>query len=229
MRILLAEADAALGVFLVRSLTHDGHNVSLVQTQDQALAEALNQDFDLLLLDLELSQADSFSLLRSLREIGNGMRVFVLASGAAETETRIDCLEAGADDCMAKPFAVRELTARCRALLRRRDHTSSVLRCGDLELNRLEHSVQREKQAVTLTKKEFALLECLMLSRGRCVSRASLLERVWNAGADGNANVVDVYINYLRRKLDTTRNGSLIQTVRGQGYYIGEAGAGLIQ
>ncbi len=201
----------------------------MVQTGAEILMEAQRQEFDLLLMDLELSRTSGTDVLEGVRQMANGMRIFVLAARAAEAETRIDCLEAGADDCMAKPFAVRELKARCRALLRRREHTSAVLRCGALELNRMEHSVQRENQTVALTNKEFALLECLMLSRGRCVSRASLLERVWNTGTDGNANVVDVYINYLRRKLDTAPGGSLIQTVRGQGYCIGEAVAATIQ
>jgi DNA-binding response OmpR family regulator len=227
MRILLAEPDRALAAFLIKNLHNDGHEVCLVESSEQVLVEAQRQDFDLLLMDLELSRNDSLDVLRGLGEMGSGMRVFVLA--AADAETRIHCLEAGADDCMAKPFAMRELKARCRALQRRREHSSSVLRCGGLQLNRMEHSVRRANESVTLTKKEFALLECLMLSRGRCVSRASLLERVWNAGADGNANVVDVYINYLRRKLDREPGGSLIQTIRGQGYCIGEAVASTIQ
>jgi DNA-binding response OmpR family regulator len=229
MRILLAEADQALGAFLCRNLQADGHDVCLIHSGAEILTEAFRQEFDLLLMDLELSRVNDSDVLEAIRKIGNGMRVIVLASRAAEAETRIHCLEAGADDCMVKPFALRELKARCRALLRRREHTSAVLRCGGLELNRMEHSVQRENQPVALTNKEFALLECLMLSRGRCVSRASLLERVWNAGSDGNANVVDVYINYLRRKLDTAPGGSLIQTVRGQGYCMGEVVAGAIQ
>jgi len=116
-----------------------------------------------------------------------------------------------------KPFAMRELKARCRALVRRQDG-GAVLRCGGLELNRLQQSLERGDESITLSRREFGLLEYLMLNRGRCVSRATLLERVWSSSEAGNTNVVDVYINYLRRKLGSS--GSLIETVRGQGYRI---------
>jgi DNA-binding response OmpR family regulator len=145
------------------------------------------------------------------------MRVLVLSAKADDLETRIACLEGGADDCMMKPFAMRELKARCRALVRRQDG-GAVLRCGGLELNRLQQSLESSQEPIALSRREFGLLEYLMLNRGRCVSRAMLLERVWSTSDAGNTNVVDVYINYLRRKLGP--NASLIETVRGQGYRI---------
>ena len=153
-------------------------------------------------------------------QLGNGMRVLVLTAQAADLETRIACLEGGADDCMMKPFAMRELKARCRALVRRQDG-GAVLRCGGLELNRLQQSLECGEESIALSRREFGLLEYLMLNRGRCVSRATLLERVWSASDAGNTNVVDVYINYLRRKLGPS--ASLIETVRGQGYRIGRS------
>jgi DNA-binding response OmpR family regulator len=145
------------------------------------------------------------------------MRVLVLAARAVDLEFRIECLQAGADDCVAKPFAMREMKLRCQALGRRHDG-NAVLRCGSLELNRLEQSLACDRGQISLSRREFAVLEFLMMHRGSCVSRATLLENVWSAAEGGNTNVVDVYINYLRRKLGP--NGSLIETVRGQGYRI---------
>jgi DNA-binding response OmpR family regulator len=136
-------------------------------------------------------------------------------------ETRVLCLDLGADDCMLKPFSLQELRARCRALSRRRRESGLVLRYADLEINRVERSVKRAGQPVQLTNKEFALLECLLMARGRSVSRVNLLERVWEMNPTAGANVVDVYVNYLRRKLNDTAENPLIRTVRGQGYSIG--------
>jgi DNA-binding response OmpR family regulator len=145
------------------------------------------------------------------------MRVLVLSAKGDDLDTRIACLESGADDCLMKPFAMRELKARCRALVRRQDG-EAVLRCGRLELNRLQQSLECGQESIALSRREFGLLEFLMLNRGRCVSRAMLLERVWSSNEPANTNVVDVYINYLRRKLGPS--ASLIETVRGQGYRI---------
>jgi DNA-binding response OmpR family regulator len=131
----------------------------------------------------------------------------------------------GADDCLLKPFSFIELTARCRALLRRRQQFADpVLRCDDLELHRVEHKVTRAGLTIGLTAKEFALLECLLLHRGECVSRSQLLQEVWQMRAESGTNIVDVYINYLRRKVDARgvrdARGRLIQTVRGMGYRV---------
>jgi len=146
----------------------------------------------------------------------------LVLTGRQEMETRIRCLDLGADDCMLKPFSLQELRARCRALLRRRREVRLTLRCGDLELNRMERVASRNHEIIPLTNKEFALLEYLLLHRGRCVTRTTLLEEVWKCDAGVGTNVVDVYINYLRRKLGDQTQGSLIQTVRGQGYCIAD-------
>jgi len=138
-----------------------------------------------------------------------------------EVETRVKCLDLGADDCMLKPFSLSELRARCRALLRRRRDTNLVLRQDDLEVNRIERTVRRDGVTISLTNKEFALLEYLLLNRGCAVSRSTLLERVWNMQASSSTNVVDVYVNYLRRKLADYSEQPLIRTVRGEGYAIG--------
>jgi len=144
-----------------------------------------------------------------------------ILTGRKEVETRVRCLDLGADDYLLKPFSISELRARCRAILRRRRDTNLVLRQDNLELNRVERTVNRDGVSVSLTNKEFALLEYLLLNRGRAVSRSTLLERVWNINATSSTNVVDVYVNYLRRKLTDYGEYPLIQTVRGEGYAIG--------
>jgi DNA-binding response OmpR family regulator len=142
-------------------------------------------------------------------------------------EERVKCLNLGADDCLLKPFSFHELTARCRALLRRREQFADpVLRHGDLELNRMERKVIRNGQQVELTVKEFSLLEFLLMRRGRCCNRSELLREVWQMSPDAGTNVVDVYVNYLRRKLgavsvDGDIGNSVIETVRGEGYRMG--------
>lgn len=221
MRILIAEQETALGLFVGKALEKDEHTINVVADGSAAVIAIASADYDLLLLGLDLPNRSGIEVLEVARRLGNGMRVMVLTSHAAELETRVACLEAGADDCMAKPFAMVELKARCRALLRRQDGAAVVLRCGELELNRLQQSVERDQEPIALSRREFALLEYLMLHRGHCVSRATLLERVWNASDAANTNVVDVYVNYLRRKLGPSQ--TLIETVRGQGYRIASA------
>ena len=222
MRILIAEHEAALGMFVARALEKDEHVVSVAEDADGAALAIARADYDLLLLNLDLPGSQGagggLQVLEIARQRGNGMRVLVLTGQFAELETRVACLEAGADDCMAKPFAMMELKARCRALLRRQDGAAVVLRCGPLELNRLHQSVERDQEPVSLSRREFALLEYLMLQRGHCVSRATLLQQVWSTSDAANTNVVDVYVNYLRRKLGPSQ--TLIETVRGQGYRI---------
>ena len=137
-----------------------------------------------------------------------------------EVDTRVRCLDRGADDLMIKPFSLHELRARCRALLRRKREARLLLRAGDLELDRLDHTARRAGQSILLTNKEFALLEHLMLNRGQCVSRVELLDSVWNLEPAQTTNIVDVYVNYLRRKLKDPPPGQLIRTVRGQGYMV---------
>ena len=219
MRLLVAEDDKALGMFLTRGLESEGHRVR-VTTDGATAVEAFRQDLpDLTILDLNLPVKDGEQALEEMRRIDADLPVLVLTARQG-VDTRVRCLDRGADDLMTKPFSLHELRARCRALLRRRREAKLLLRAGDLELDRMEHSARRAGQRIVLTNKEFALLERLMLNRGQCVSRVELLESVWNMEPAQTTNIVDVYVNYLRRKLSDPPPGRLIRTVRGQGYMV---------
>jgi len=220
MRFLVADDDPALGMFLTRGLEADGHIVSLANNGQAAVEVFLAETPDLTILDLNLPYKDGTEVLRFVRSLTQDIPILILTA-RNEVETRVKCLDLGADDCMLKPFSLSELRARCRALLRRRRDTNLVLRQDDLEVNRIERTVRRDGVTISLTNKEFALLEYLLLNRGCAVSRSTLLERVWNMQASSSTNVVDVYVNYLRRKLADYSEQPLIRTVRGEGYAIG--------
>lgn len=219
MRLLIAEDDKALALFLSRGLEADGHRVRLAYDGGAAV-EAFRQEMpDLTILDLNMPVKDGEQVLEEVRSINAESPVLVL-TGRQEVDTRVRCLDRGADDLMTKPFSLHELRARCRALLRRKRETRLQLRAGDLELDRLDHSAKRGDRRIDLTNKEFALLEHLLLNRGLCVSRVQLLDSVWNMEPTQTTNIVDVYINYLRRKLVDPPPGRLIRTVRGKGYMV---------
>ena len=226
MRVLVVEDDASLGLFLQKGIRLDGHDVVCVGDGEAALEHASAERPDLMVLDLGLPKRDGVDVLRSMQGLYPGMAVIVL-TGRAQIEERIECLNLGADDLLMKPFSLHELTARCRALLRRREqYADPLLRAGDVVLNRMERKVSRAGRAIELTTKEFALLEYLLQRRGRCCSRSELLREVWQMSPDAGTNVVDVYVNYLRKKLATTGApasdmGAVIETVRGEGYQIG--------
>ena len=219
MRLLIAEDDKALGLFLSRGLEADGHRVRLAQDGGAALAAFREETPDLTILDLNMPVKDGEQVLEEMRSLDADRPVLVLTA-RQEVDTRVRCLDRGADDLMTKPFSLHELRARCRALLRRKRETRLQLRAGDLELDRLEHMARRGGREIELTNKEFALLEHLMLNRGACVSRVELLDSVWNMEPAQTTNIVDVYVNYLRRKLDDPVPGHLIRTVRGKGYMV---------
>ena len=163
---------------------------------------------DLIVLDLSLPRKDGTEVLAEMRGRFDETAVLVL-TGRSQVEERVRCLNLGADDCLLKPFSFHELTARCRALLRRREQFADpVLRHGDVELNRMERRVMQNGRSVELTVKEFALLEFLLMRRGQCCSRSELLREVWQMSPDAGTNVVDVYVNYLRRKLGAVGDGS---------------------
>jgi DNA-binding response OmpR family regulator len=231
MRILIVEDDAALGTFLDRGLRLEGHEAQLTGDGHAALRLATERQFDLIVLDLSLPQKDGVEVLDELRQKAVDASILVL-TGRNAVEDRVRCLDLGADDFLLKPFSFSELTARCRALMRRRERFADpTLRQGDLELHRMERRVVRNGRTVELTVKEFCLLEYLMLARGRTCSRSELLKQVWQMSPDAGTNVVDVYVNYLRKKLcagqptaipgGEIESDRLIETVRGEGYCIG--------
>jgi DNA-binding response OmpR family regulator len=228
MRVLIVEDDASLGLFLQKGLKLEGHDVTWVGDGEAGLQQAKELQPDLIVLDLSLPRKDGTEVLAEMRGRFDGTAVLVL-TGRSQVEERVKCLNLGADDCLLKPFSFHELTARCRALLRRREQFADpVLRHGDVELNRMDRRVTRNGRAVELTVKEFSLLEFLLLRRGRCCSRSELLREVWQMSPDAGTNVVDVYINYLRKKLgaassDRDESYSVIETVRGEGYQMGGA------
>ena len=227
MRVLVVEDDRALGAFLRQGLELEGHQVDWVEDGEAALAYVANSSPELMVLDLSLPRRDGMEVLEELRARQHDSSVLVL-TGRNDLQARVHCLDLGADDCLLKPFSYFELTARTRALLRRRQQFADpVLREGDLELHRIEHKVMRAGRTVPLTAKEFQLLEYLLLHHGECVSRSQLLAEVWQMHAETSTNIVDVYVNYLRRKIDAnadSSHGELIETVRGMGYRLGDLG-----
>ncbi len=218
MKILIAEDDEALARFVRQGLEGEQYKVDVVADGEQARAAANEFEYDVVVLDLNLPKLDGVSVLRQLRLKKPTIPVLVLTQ-RTRVEDRVQCLDTGADDYLAKPFSFSELSARIRALLRRSHLPSeSVLAVGDLKLDRVEHRVERAGRRIELTTKEFALLEYLMRNVTRQVTRSMIIEHVWNLTFDTTTNVVDVYINYLRRKVDDGHPVKLIHTVRGVGY-----------
>lgn len=218
MRLLIAEDDFALASFVKKGLDAEHYAVDTIGDGEQARAMAAELDYDLVILDLNLPRLDGVAVLRHLRTRKPSVPVLVL-SGRTRVEDRVQCLDLGADDYLAKPFSFSELSARIRALLRR-SHlpVESVLTVDDLKLDRVERRVERGGRRIELTSKEFALLEYLMRNAGRRITRAMIIEHVWNLSFDSCTNVVDVYINYLRNKVDEGFPRKLIHTIRGVGY-----------
>jgi DNA-binding response OmpR family regulator len=219
MRILVAERDAALGTFLEREFREEHHSVDLTADVGELTRLAEQHDYQAAIVDLNVEDSRGVAILRQVRS-NEQLPILVLAS-RTKPEARAQMLDLGADDLLLKPFAFSELAARVRALARRgAHHVETVLRVDDLELSRVERRVIRAGRAIELTPKEFALLEFLMLNTSQPVSRPQIIKRVWNLSFDTLTNVVDVYINYLRRKVDTPSDRKLIHTVRGAGYQL---------
>ena len=224
MRILVAEDDAPLADFLNQRLQQEHFSVQVVSSKPEAQRLAIDQPYDLVLLDLDLQGQDGLDVLRGIRSRKPDLPVLIV-TGKNIVEDRVRGLDAGADDYIAKPFAFAELAARIRAVLRRGNRSArAVLQVDDLELDRVTHLVHRHGQSIHLSPKEFALLEFLMRQAGRPVPRSAIVEQVWKLNFDTMTNVVDVYINYLRRKVDSGYERPLIRTIRGIGYQIGGNG-----
>jgi DNA-binding response OmpR family regulator len=197
MRILIAEDDEALARFVHQGLEGEHYTVDVFADGEQARTAAAENDYDVVILDLNLPRLDGVSVLRHLRLKKPSLPVLVLTQ-RTRVEDRVQCLDLGADDYLGKPFSFSELSARIRALVRRSHLPSeSVLTVADLKLDRVEHRVERAGRRIELTTKEFALLEYLMRNAGRKVTRSMIIEHVWNLTFDTTTNVVDVYINYM--------------------------------
>lgn len=221
MRLLLAEPDRSLAESLQLRFQQEHFAVRVISDGGQLAAFAESVFFDLALVDTALSSLTSSDALGCVRARWEDLPVILLA-GQASSEERAFALNAGADDIVVKPFAPVELLARVRAVLRRQNRPArDVFVFEDLELNRISHEVRRGGRAIELSPKEYALLEYLLRSPGTPVPRASIVEDVWRMHGDALTNVVDVYINYLRRKIDAGAGRPLIRTIRGVGYQIG--------
>jgi DNA-binding response OmpR family regulator len=218
VRILVVEDDRKVGGFLQKGLREEQYAVDLARDGEEASDLASATDYDVIILDVLLPKKDGFAVCRELREAGVGTPVLMLTALDA-VEDKVAGLTGGADDYLTKPFSFEELLARLQALLRRgREPLPPVLRAGDLRLDPSRRRVERGGQTIALTGKEYALLEYLMRNAGRVVSESMILEHVWDMNYEGTSNVVNVYVNYLRRKIDDPFPVKLIQTVRGQGY-----------
>jgi two-component system OmpR family response regulator len=223
MRVLVIEDDTSTADYIAKGLAEIGHVVEVARTGRDGLFLALNETFDAIIADRMLPGPDGLSILRALR--ASGLRTPVLiVTAMAEVEARVDGLDAGADDYLAKPFAFSELRARLDAMTRRAGETSegepAVLRVADLEFNLLRRTVRRGAQKIDLLPTELRLLEFMMRHPGQVLTRTMLLERVWDFNFDPTTNVVDVHVSRLRRKLDA-HGPPLIRTLRGAGYMFG--------
>lgn len=218
MRVLVVEDDVKMAGLLRRGLTEEGLSVDVAQSGDDALWMAAATEYDAIVLDVMLPGINGFTVCRRLRESGTWTPVLMLTARDA-VEDRIAGLDAGADDYLAKPFSFAELLARLRALARRAPvERPTVLEVGDLRLDPATREVWRGKAEVALSSKEFALLETFMRRPGEVLSRYQLLEHCWDYAYENRSNVVDVYVRYLREKVDRPFGRTSIETVRGAGY-----------
>jgi len=218
MRILVAENDPALGTFLQKGFDAESYAVDLVADSSAAKALSEQRVYDAAILDTNLPEESGLDVLRHLRTTREQLPILVLTN-RIRPEDRVEAFDMGADDLLLKPFSFSELSARIRALVRRGGRRADTpLRIDDLVVNLVEHTVTRAGRRIELTPKEFSLLEYLMRNTGQSVTRAQIIEHVWNLSFDTMTNVVDVYINYLRKKIDAVAERKLIHTVRGVGY-----------
>jgi len=222
-KILIVEDEKKLSGFIKRGLKEEGYAVDAAFDGEEGHFLATTNDYDLILLDIMLPKQDGLALCRSLRGERINVPILLLTAKDAVAD-KVAGLDAGANDYLTKPFAFEELLARIRALLRRPAPSSStVLQVDDLVLDLTSHKVTRANTEIKLTNKEYSLLEYLMRHAGNVVTRTMISEHVWDIGFDTLTNVIDVYINYLRNKIDTGFKKKLIHTVRGRGYLLKNA------
>lgn len=221
MRILVAEDERELNSIIAKRLADEDYAVDSVFDGKNALEYMLTTSYDIVLLDVMMPGMDGFEVLKRYRAEGGTSPVLFLTARDAVSD-RVRGLDSGGDDYLVKPFAFQELLARMRVLLRRNDgkNKSSVLQVGDLSLDTSSHRAVRRGREIGLSSKEFSILEFLMRNEGAVLSRESIREHIWSWDYDGESNVVDVYIRYLRKKIDDGESVKLIHTVRGSGYMI---------
>ncbi|MEV4234684.1 MULTISPECIES: response regulator transcription factor [unclassified Nocardia] len=225
MRILVVDDDRAVRESLRRSLTFNGYSVELAVDGVDALEKATTQRPDALVLDVMMPRMDGLEVCRRLRSTGDDLPILVLTARDSVSE-RVAGLDAGADDYLPKPFALEELLARLRALLRRRaadpGEVSETMTFADLSLDPVTREVTRGDRSISLTRTEFSLLEMLMANPRRVLTRSRILEEVWGYDFPTSGNALEVYIGYLRRKTEAEGEARLIHTVRGVGYVLRE-------
>ena len=221
MRILLIEDERKVASFIARALRESSYAVDVAETGEKALEQTTDVTYDAILLDVRLPGMNGLEVCRELRQQGIEAPVLMLTARGL-VEQRVAGLDAGADDYLAKPFVLAELLARVRALVRRGFHSGNArLRYADLALDRHRRRATRGSEVIPLTSKEFALLELFLLHAPELVTRSEIIEHVWDRRFDSETNLVEVYINRLRQKIDEKRAAKLIHTVRGVGYRLG--------
>jgi len=224
MRILIAEDDAPLATFIAKAFKSEDHVTEISADGKDALQRMEKEAFDLLILDLNLPVVSGSEVLSRVRRVNADIPILILTA-TDEVAERVACLDAGADDYLTKPFSFSELSARIRAVLRRKNMAGQAhLKVADVELDYLQRTVQRGGRTIELTPKEFSLLEYFMRNQGTRITRNMIIEHVWKLSPDTMTNVVDVYVNYLRKKIDEGSRVKLIRTVRGVGYEFGPPG-----
>lgn len=218
MRLLVVEDETKLASYLKRGLEADGHAVDIASDGEEGLWYARNQPYDVIVLDILLPRLNGFQVCATLREEANWTPILMLTAKDGELDIA-EALDSGADDYLTKPFSFVVLSARIRALARRgAPARPAVLEVGDLRLDPATHAVERDGTEITLTAKEFSLLEYLMRHPGEPASKSDILNAVWDWDFEGDPNVVEVYIGYLRRKIDRPFDRNSIETIRGVGY-----------
>ena len=222
MKVLVVEDESKMAAFLERGFREQHFEVEVCGRGDTALDRIQSSSFDAVVLDIMLPGLDGISVVRRLREQGNATPVLIL-SARGHVDERVEGLEAGADDYLAKPFAIKEVVARARALSRRVPETRvQMLKLVDLTIDLVQHEARRDGTRLDLSAREFKMLEVLLRNAGRICGRALLLEQVWDFNFDPGTNLVDVYVKRLRRKLDDGHEVKLVHTVRGSGYLLKE-------
>lgn len=219
MRILVVEDEKKIAAFIKRGLKEEGYAVDIASDGEEGYQLICENDYDVILLDLMLPKLDGLTLCHRVRQDGIQTPIIMLTAKSTVAD-KVTGLDAGANDYITKPFAFEELLARIRVLLRTAGHPPTKLQVADLTLDLLTHTVTRAGKEISLSAKEFALLEYLMRNAGTVVTRTMIYEHVWDIDFDTSTNVIDVYINYLRNKIDAGHEKKLIHTVRGRGYML---------